>query len=132
MITRRHATGDILWFSHADTILPPDAPRQIMDAVRDGVRFGCFHIAFDAPGFLMKCNAVMSDFRASFWKIAFGDQAMFFTRELYELVGGWPKLPLMEDYEMSRKIKQKAFRCICCRERCSRPRGVTRGGPIPS
>lgn len=100
------ATGNVLWFAHADTILPSDGPTQIRSAVSEGAQFGCFHIAFDAPGLLMKINAVMSDFRASFWQIAFGDQAIFLTRDLFERIGGWPDLPIMEDYELSRKIKR--------------------------
>ena len=100
------ADGDVLWFSHCDSLLPRDGLRQITAAVERGTQFGCFHIAFDYPGFLMACNAYNSNLRAKLWHIAFGDQGMFVTRTLFQKAGGFPGLPIMEDYEFSRRMKK--------------------------
>lgn len=103
------ATGDVLWFSHCDSLLPPDGPRQILAAVESGARFGCFHIAFDYDGPFMKCNTFNSNLRAKLWHIAFGDQGIFLTRELFLQQGGFPDLPIMEDLELSRRMKRQGI-----------------------
>lgn len=102
----RQAEGDVLWFSHCDSLLPRDGLRQIREAADRGARFGCFHIGFDRPGLLMGCNAALSNLRVRLWRIAFGDQGMFMTRELFHEAGGFPELPLMEDYEFSRRMRR--------------------------
>lgn len=103
----RAASGDILWFSHCDSILPEGAADEILRATENGTRFGCFRIGFDRGGFLMACNARLSDRRARRSHIAFGDQGMFFARTIFEEIGGFPDLPIMEDYELSRRMKQR-------------------------
>ena len=99
------AAGDVLWFSHCDSLLPPDGLREIAAAADRGAVFGCFHIGFDYDGPFMKCNAFLSNLRAKLWHIAFGDQGMFVTRSLFLRQGGFPDLPIMEDYEFSRRMK---------------------------
>ncbi len=103
----RVASGDILWFSHCDSILPEGAAGEILRAAENGTRFGCFRIGFDRGGFLMACNARLSDRRARRFRIVFGDQGTFCSRALFEEVGGFPELPIMEDYEFSRRMKQR-------------------------
>lgn len=102
----RYAEGDVLWFSHCDSLLPRDGLRQIAQAVEGGARFGCFHIGFDYQGPFMGCNAALSNLRARLWHTAFGDQGIFLTRELFLQAGGFPDLPVMEDYELSRRMKR--------------------------
>ena len=101
------AGGEVLWFSHCDSLLPPDGPEQIRRAAAAGAAFGCFHIAFDYDGPFMGCNTFFSNFRARRWHIAFGDQGIFVRRDLFEELGGFPNLPLMEDYELSRRMKAR-------------------------
>ncbi len=103
----REATGDILWFSHSDSVLPADAVEQILAAAEKGARFGCFHIGFDYDGPFMKCNTFNSNLRAKFWHIAFGDQGIFMERNLFLEQGGFPDLPIMEDFELSRRMKKQ-------------------------
>lgn len=102
--------GDVLWFSHCDSVLPPDALGQIEAAVSRGARFGCFRIGFDYQGPFMGCNTFNSNLRARLWHIAFGDQGMFMTRELFFQEGGFPDLPIMEDYAFSRRMKRAGVR----------------------
>ena len=98
------AHGDVLWFSHCDSILPASGMGEIISAVSSGARFGCFHIAFDYDGPFMKCNTYLSNLRARRNHIAFGDQGIFMTRELFDSCGGFPDLPIMEDYELSLRM----------------------------
>lgn len=102
--------GDIIWFSHCDSILPQKGPEEILDSVSKGARFGCFHIAFDYDGPFMKCNTFNSNLRAKRMHIAFGDQGIFMTKELFESCGGFPDLPIMEDYELSRRMRKQKIR----------------------
>lgn len=104
------AAGDIIWFSHCDSILPPKGPEEILDAISKDARFGCFHIAFDYDGPFMKCNTFNSNLRAKRMHIAFGDQGIFMTKELFESCGGFPDLPIMEDYELSRRMRKQKIR----------------------
>ena len=54
----------------------------------------------------MGCNTALSNLRSKLWHIAFGDQGMFMTRGLFLEAGGFPELPIMEDYEFSRRMKR--------------------------
>lgn len=103
----RQAGGDVLWFTHCDSLLPRDGLEQIARAVESGARFGCFHIGFDCQGPLMGCNTALSNLRPRLWRIAFGDQGIFMTRELFLQAGGFPELPIMEDYELSRRMRRE-------------------------
>ena len=103
----RAARGQVLWFTHCDSLLPADGPAQIREAVARGAQFGCFHIAFDYHGPFMGCNTYFSNRRARRSHIAFGDQGIFVTRERFLQEGGFPQLPIMEDYEFSRRMKRQ-------------------------
>ncbi len=102
----RQSGGDVLWFSHCDSVLPRDGLKQIEEAAERGAQFGCFLIGFDYQGPFMGCNTTLSNLRSKLWHIAFGDQGMFMTRELFLEAGGFPELPIMEDYEFSRRMKR--------------------------
>lgn len=67
-----------------------------------------FTIGFDYDGPFMGCNTYFSNRRAKKGRIAFGDQGIFMTRELFLQQNGFPDLPLMEDYELSLRMKRAA------------------------
>ena len=98
------AASDVVWFVHCDSRLPRDAHAQITEAVEKGAQWGCFHIGFDYDGPFMGCNTYLSNRRAR-RGIAFGDQGIWARREVFESLGGFPDLPIMEDYEFSRQLK---------------------------
>lgn len=99
------AEGEVLWFVHCDSRLPKDGWQQITQAVEAGKQWGCFTIAFDYDGPFMGCNTYFSNRRAR-KGIAFGDQGIWVTREVFDTVGGFPDLPIMEDYEFSRRMRR--------------------------
>lgn len=98
------ATSEVIWFVHCDSLLPKDAHAQISAAVEKGAKWGCFHIGFDYDGPFMGCNTYLSNRRAR-RGIAFGDQGIWGKKEAFDSVGGFPDLPIMEDYEFSRQMK---------------------------
>lgn len=97
------AEGEVLWFVHCDSRLPKDGWQQITQAVEAGKQWGCFTVAFDYDGPFMGCNTYFSNRRAR-KGIAFGDQGIWVTKEVFDTVGGFPELPIMEDYEFSRRM----------------------------
>ena len=100
----KQASADVLWFVHCDSRIPKDAHSQISAAVETGARWGCFHIGFDYQGPFMGCNTYLSNRRAR-KGIAFGDQGIWVTKALFGEKGGFPDLPIMEDYEFSRRMR---------------------------
>jgi len=98
------ASADVLWFVHCDSRIPAEAHSQISAAVENGARWGCFRIGFDYRGPFMGCNTYLSNRRAR-KGIAFGDQGIWVRKDLFEAQGGFPDLPIMEDYEFSRQMK---------------------------
>ena len=96
--------SEILWFVHCDSRLPREAHSQISRAIEEGAQWGCFHIGFDYHGPFMDWNTYLSNRRAR-KGIAFGDQGIWVRRALFETQGGFPELPIMEDYEFSRRLK---------------------------
>jgi rSAM/selenodomain-associated transferase 2/rSAM/selenodomain-associated transferase 1 len=100
--------ADVLLFLHADTVLPPNADRLIAAAVEGGARWGRFDVRIDSPQPLLRLVSTMINIRSRASGIATGDQAMFVRRDVFEQVGGFPDLPLMEDVVLSQRLKQVA------------------------
>ena len=109
--------GDVLWFVHADSILPPDALTMIHEVLGKGHSFGCFGLRFDSKSLLMRLNALFSNLRVRFRSIAFGDQGIFIRRDLFEIIGGYASIALMEDLQLSLDVKQSGNRIGIARGR---------------
>ncbi len=101
-------TGDILWFIHADCRVPVDALDLLRRALLDpGVVGGGLQLRFDQRSLGLDYLAVSSNLRARRLHWIFGDQAMFVRRDVFDSVGGFPQIPLMEDLEMSRTLRRR-------------------------
>ena len=86
----RQAPGEVLWFLHADTLPPPQAPGLIREALRPaGVVGGGFALRFEPDSPALRAVAWGSDLRARRWQVFFGDQAPFVRRPAFEAVGGY-------------------------------------------
>lgn len=101
------AGGDVLWFHHVDTVADPGALAQLHAALEDpGVVGGGLTLRFDRSSTALHYLTWTSNQRARRLGWVFGDQAMFVRRTTFEVVGGFPDLPLMEDLEMSRRLRR--------------------------
>ncbi len=99
------AGGDVLWFVHVDAVLDPLALRQIQSSLSDpGVVGGGLSLRFDARSPGLSFLAWSSNLRARRLGHVFGDQAIFVRRSTFTALGGFPALPLMEDFELSRRL----------------------------
>ncbi len=114
------AAGDVLLFLHADTCLPENADRLVLDGLArsgraDGRSWGRFDVRFDSGG-LLAMIAIMMNTRSRLTGIATGDQTIFVTRSAFETAGGFPAIALMEDVALSARLKRMS-RPLCLRAR---------------
>jgi len=113
------ATGDILLFLHADTRLSCPAVTAMLRALSRGSNvWGRFDVAIEGHHPFLPVIADLMNRRSRLTGIATGDQAIFMRREAFQAVRGFPDLPLMEDIEISRRLKRLGSP-LCIRERVS-------------
>lgn len=111
------ACGEVLLFLHADTSLPPTALEDIRAALADPpVVGGRFDVRLDSPRPIYRAVETLTNLRSRWTGIWTGDQAIFVRRAVFERLGGFPDIPLMEDVELSRRLK-RAGRRACLRSR---------------
>lgn len=101
------ARGDILYFLHADTLPPDDFISYILQAIQAGERAGCFRLSFDSKHWFLRCHSWLTRFN---WDgFHYGDQSLFVYREVFDELGGFNEsLDIMEDYDLVRRLKQRA------------------------
>jgi rSAM/selenodomain-associated transferase 2 len=110
------ARSDVLLFLHADTRLPDNADRLILDGLSRSRRaWGRFDVRFDDGGAL-RLVALMMNIRSRLTGICTGDQAMFITRAAFDSIGGFPPIPLMEDVTAATLLK-RVSRPLCLHAR---------------
>ena len=99
--------SEILLFLHADTKLPDDAKTMIETTLADqGIMGGRFDIRFDRPSMWGTIIGRMMNWRSRLSGIATGDQALFARRAVFEAMGGFADVPLMEDVTFTRELKR--------------------------
>lgn len=104
----RRCGGEVLWFVHADTVVSPDALAQVRARMTDPRSVGGgLTLRFDRRSPALDWLAWTSRLRARYLHQVYGDQAMFIRRCVFETIGGFPELPIMEDYEMSRLLRRR-------------------------
>ena len=110
------ASGDILFFLHCDSILPKGFLEEIREALRK-TPVACFGIRFSPSTPLMMICSFISNHRVYDRKVMFGDQGIFLGRELFFQMGGFPDIPLMEDYQFSLNLKSRGIPMGLCKKR---------------
>ena len=99
---------DILIFLHDDTYLPKKAASEIAKTFQDlSLAAGAFDLQIDHPGFLYQLISWVSSKRSRLTKIPYGDQAIFIRRNVFEEIGGYETIPLMEDVSLMRRLKRE-------------------------
>lgn len=123
----QQARADVLLFLHADTQLPPQADAvllRVLDgegaAAADG-RLPCwgrFDVRISGRPPMLHVVAALMNLRSRITGVATGDQAVFVRRSAFEAVQGFPDQPLMEDIELSRRLRRLGPP-VCLRQRVS-------------
>lgn len=101
------ASADILLFLHADTRLPSGALDAVRAAVGAGYAWGRFDVRLDGTRPAYRVIEWFMNRRSAFTGIATGDQAIFVRRDVFESLGGYAPIALMEDIELSRRLKRR-------------------------
>ena len=107
------ATGEVLLFVHADTRLPDDFVRHVRETLAQrGVVAGAFQLKIDATGGSFQLVEKCVGWRCRYRRMPYGDQAIFTTAETFSRVGGFSEFPVMEDYELVRRLRRVGWVAI--------------------
>lgn len=101
----KQANGELLVFLHADTLLPKDAESLLQATMVTALVWGRFDVRLSGSNRLLRVVEYFMNTRSRLTGIATGDQAIFVTRQLFELAGGFPDIELMEDISFSSTLK---------------------------
>jgi rSAM/selenodomain-associated transferase 2 len=107
------AKGEILIFLHADTTLPGNAFPAISAALeKEDFVGGAFDLSIgsDRPAFRIIERA--ASFRSRITRVPYGDQAIFVRRSYFDAIGGFCEIPLMEDIDLMRRIRNRGGRIL--------------------
>lgn len=102
------ASGDTLLFLHADTALPPGYHTHIEDTLaRPCVVAGAFTLRVDSPENGIRIVEWLANFRSKVMRMPYGDQGIFMGADVFRDAGGFPEIPIMEDYELMRRLNRR-------------------------
>lgn len=101
------ASGEIILFLHADTRLPNGFDEMIRTTLqKPRVVAGAFGLRIDAPHKGLRLVEWGVKWRSHFWQMPYGDQGIFLTKATFGQIGNFPELPIMEDFELIRRLKR--------------------------
>ncbi|MEI7586253.1 TIGR04283 family arsenosugar biosynthesis glycosyltransferase [Runella sp.] len=110
----KFATGDILYFVHADTRVPVTFVSDIQQAIQEGYESGCYRFRFDSDKTMLKINNYLT--HLNILTARGGDQTLFITRDLFTDLRGFDEYyVIMEEYDLLRRLwkkKRSAFKLI--------------------
>ena len=114
----RAAAGDVLLFLHADSRLPAEADRLVLQGLAaGGLVWGRFDVQIAGSQPLLRLVASMMNLRSRLTRICTGDQGIFVRREAFAAIGGYPRQELMEDIAISARLRRVSAP-LCLRQRC--------------
>lgn len=108
-----NTNAEVLYFLHADVFPPHSWASDIIHAVKNGKTAGCFSYRFDSHKWYLKIHEFGT--RKKNFATGGGDQSLFVTREIFELLGGFKEhLCILEDFEFVKRLQKKyPFEIIC-------------------
>jgi rSAM/selenodomain-associated transferase 2 len=100
------AAGDVFWFLHADSHVPPGAVSAIEHLLRTPeVAGGCFRLRIPEPHFLYRWSDTIGNRAVDLFGLACGDHGIFLRRAVFEAIGGYRETPLLEDLDLYRRSR---------------------------
>jgi rSAM/selenodomain-associated transferase 2 len=101
----KNATGDVLYFLHADVKIPTSFVTDILKAYDEGYEAGCYRFKFDSSKIMLKFNSYCTRFNGIMCRG--GDQTLFITKTLFLKLGGFNEYyTIMEDYDLIQRIRE--------------------------
>ena len=99
------ASGDVLLFLHADVVPPPDVASQIGEAIGRGRIGGNFRLRYPGGGLIGRWLETLAPLYRALGRY-YGDSGIFVRRDVYERIGGFPEIPIMEDLVFVRALER--------------------------
>jgi rSAM/selenodomain-associated transferase 2 len=125
------ATGDVLLFLHADCTLEPGALAECERCLEGrNVVAGCFRMTVRQRGMFYRSIDYSATLRVRLTGLVYGDQGLFLRRDVFQHLGGFPELRLMEDLFFSRRLRQLGRVVVAPRRIYVSPRRWQRAGLI--
>ena len=102
------ASAPILLFLHADSTLEKSALSSLVNKMKQEPEKigGCFSLKIESEHPLLKFISWSSNLRAKYGNLIFGDQGIFIKKKVFNKLGGFPEIELMEDWEFSKKMAE--------------------------
>ena len=100
------ASGEILLFLHADTLLPSGFDKMIHGVLQESIVAGAFNLQIDGNSKSFRLIERCVNWRSRFWQMPYGDQAIFLKAKTFHQIGGFEELPIMEDFELVSRLKR--------------------------
>lgn len=122
-----------LLFLHADTVLATEWPVAVLEHLKTTPEHAaCFRLRLNSPALIARWVEGWANARTRLLGLPYGDQALLIRRSLYEQIGGYAEIPLMEDVEIAGKLGRRRIRMLACdavtsAERYERDGWLTRG-----
>lgn len=104
----RKNTSDVIIFLHFDTCLPDNALELVRESIKNGAFWGRFDVRLDNEQPVFRVIENLMNLRSAMTSIATGDQGIFVRADIFRIVNGFPDIPLMEDIELSKNLKELA------------------------
>ena len=124
----RYAQADYYWFLHADCLPPNDAIEQILNAAGRGYQWGRFNVRLTGHQPVFRLVERFMNWRSCITQVATGDQGLFVSHALFQQIGGFPDIPLMEDIAVSKRLRRHGRgACLSARLEVSSRRWESRG-----
>ena len=103
----RVARGEVFWFLHADSVIPPNALEEIAKILHEDSNVGgCFRLRLPGREWIYRVSDSLGNVGVQVFGFALGDHGIFCRRRAFWSVGGFPEIPLMEDAEFYRSLRR--------------------------
>ena len=113
----KKAQFDIIIFLHADTLLPNNAMSVIKNTLQKDIVAGAFDLSFDSQSLLLSFIAKISSYRSRLTRQPYGDQAIFIKKDIFNKIGCYENIALMEDVNLMQKLKKQNYKIKISKEK---------------
>ncbi len=104
----RAASGDVLLFLHGDTRLPERFDEHVLNLMDSpDIVAGAFKLGIDGTEIGLRVVEKLANFRSRFLQMPYGDQAIFTLSDLFHSLGGFPDMPIMEDFVFVQRVRKE-------------------------
>lgn len=104
----KEASSNVLLFLHGDTRLPVGFDKHVLNLLsQPGTVAGAFALNIDGPEIGLRLIEKLANFRSRFFQMPYGDQAIFLKASLFRSIGGFPDIPIMEDFVFMQRVRRE-------------------------